>query len=256
MAPRTHARPRWFGCAPTSSESSIRSTKPTRDLSTALPVAEKALGPRHPQVASTLVSRAGVEIARDRPGTAEPLYRRSLSIYEQAMHDQHLGHRRRFFSALGSLYAGTGRYDDALPMLQRAASIYETVYGEIHERVATATSAVADVLTAAGKSKEAEEQHQRALAIREGVFDATHPAVAGDLGRLAALYVTEGRFADAESIYQRTLSIYENVYGPDDPNVALNLRNLAALYFVQGRYDEAKPLLDRASAIPGADKTQ
>ena len=51
--------------------------------------APKALGPEHPQVATSLNNLAELYQAQGKYGDAEPLYKRSLAIIEKALGPEH-----------------------------------------------------------------------------------------------------------------------------------------------------------------------
>ena len=54
-----------------------------------LAIAESALGPDHPDVATSLNNLAGLYRAQGRYAEAEPLFRRSLAIAEKALRPDH-----------------------------------------------------------------------------------------------------------------------------------------------------------------------
>ena len=54
-----------------------------------LAIREKALGPEHPDVATSLNNLADIHKARGRYAQTEPLYKRALSILEKALGQEH-----------------------------------------------------------------------------------------------------------------------------------------------------------------------
>jgi tetratricopeptide (TPR) repeat protein len=58
-------------------------------LERALAIREKALGPEHPETATSLHSLAGLYRDQGRPGEAAPLYQRALAIDEKALGPEH-----------------------------------------------------------------------------------------------------------------------------------------------------------------------
>ena len=96
---RHHARRRW---GPTTPMSAPRSTtwpcsiapraatpRPSRSTSARLPSREKALGPDHPDVGTSLNNLAGSIARQGRYAEAEPLYKRALAIGEKALGPDH-----------------------------------------------------------------------------------------------------------------------------------------------------------------------
>jgi CHAT domain-containing protein/Flp pilus assembly protein TadD len=214
----------------------------------ALAIREKALGPDHPDIATSLNNLAGLYRQQGRYADAEPLFKRSLAIYEKALGPDHPD----VATALGNLallYNNQGRYADAEPLYKRALAIDEKALGPDHPDVGTALNNLAALYDSQGRYADTEPLYKRSLAITEKTLGPDHPDVAILLNNLAGLYRQQGRYADAEPLYKRSLAITENSLGPDHPDVAISLNNLAGLYRQQGRYADAEPLHKRALAI-------
>jgi len=142
-----------------------------------------------------------------------------------------------------------GKYDEALPLTERALEIRERILGPDHHEVATALNRLAVLYSIKGEYAKAEPLYQRALFIQEKTFGADHPEVSTSLNNLAILYKSRGEYAKAEPLYQRALFIREKAFGPDHSEVSNSLHNLASLYFDKGEYAKAEPLYQRALLI-------
>jgi tetratricopeptide (TPR) repeat protein len=154
------------------------------------------------------------------------------------------GLERRF----GELY-GAGKYDEALPLTERAVALAEEVLGPEHPKVAVSLNNLAELYRLKSNHERAESSLQRALAISEKALGAEHPAVAESLNNLARLYRVTGKFERAEPLFQRALSINEKALGPEHPRVATALNNLAGLYRAKGELARAEQLFRRALDI-------
>ncbi len=88
----------------------------------ALTIWEKALGPEHPHVATSLNNLAGLYEAQGRYAQAEPLYKRSLAILERALGPEH-PHVARTLENYAALLRQTARADEAERMEARAKTI-------------------------------------------------------------------------------------------------------------------------------------
>jgi CHAT domain-containing protein/Tfp pilus assembly protein PilF len=141
------------------------------------------------------------------------------------------------------------KYDEALPVMERALAIREKTLGPEDPLVAEALNSLANLHIAKGDYVKAESLVQRALAIREKVLFAEHPDIAVSLTSAAVLYWRTGDYAKAEPLNQRVLAIREKVLGPEHASVAAPLNNLANLYWTKGDYAKAEPLYQRALAI-------
>ena len=146
-------------------------------------------------------------------------------------------------------YYGTGRYQEAIPLAQRALAIAEKALGPAHPDTAGSLNNLAELYRATGAYAKAEPLYERALAIAEKALGPAHPDTASALNSLAALYYATGAYAKAEPLHQRALAIREKALGPAHPDTATSLNSLAALYYATGAYAKAEPLLQRALAI-------
>ncbi len=88
----------------------------------ALAIAEKALGPEHPDVATGLNNLAELYRAQGRYTEAEPLYKRSLAIKEKALGPEH-PHVATTLENYAALLRETARADEAGKMAARAREI-------------------------------------------------------------------------------------------------------------------------------------
>ncbi|WP_417913250.1 tetratricopeptide repeat protein [Candidatus Electronema sp. TJ] len=199
-------------------------------------------------LALALNDLAVVYYSQGRYEEAEPLYKRSLEIWEKALGKEH-PHVAATLNNLAELYRTQGRYEEAVPLYKRSLEIWEKALGKEHPHVAAALNNLAGLYQTQGRHEDAEPLFKRSLEIVEISLGKEHPHVATTLNNLAALYRAQGRYEEAEPLYKRSLEIWEKTLGKDHPDVAAALNNLAALYESQGRYREAEPLCQRALAI-------
>jgi tetratricopeptide (TPR) repeat protein len=91
---------------------------------------EKALGPKHPQVASALGNLAQCLALQGRFKDAEPLYLRALGILQEALGSEH-PESASALNNLGTLYLDRRQYSKAEPLLLRALAIIEKQIGPV-----------------------------------------------------------------------------------------------------------------------------
>ncbi len=229
---------------------------------------EQRLGAEHPDVAASLNNLA--ELYRDQGhyDEAEPLYLRSLSIYESIYekklgenyekqlgenYEKQLGENHLDVASclnnLGLLYKFQGKYETAEELYLRSLSIREKQLGENHPDVALSLNNLGTLYDDQGKYDKSESFLLKSLSIRERCLDANHLDIAQSNNNLGLLYKGQGKYEIAEPYYLRALSIRENQLGSHHPLVANSLVNLACLYREQKRYNQAKPLFIRALSI-------
>eukprot|EP00741_Cyanophora_paradoxa_P017461 tig00020965_g16870.t1 len=172
---------------------------------------------------------------------------------------------------LANLCADRGRYDRALPLLQRAMAI-RTGAQERHGDVAVTLDLLARLYRSLGRLDEAEtrlqlavdvsaiaahsdsrpparppaRRAQRALQIREAVLGKDHPEVAATLIALSLINTEQGDYGEAEDLAMRATRIRERALGGNHPKGADCVRALAALRAAQGRLADAEQLCRRA----------
>jgi len=142
-----------------------------------------------------------------------------------------------------------GKYDEAIPLVERALKTREAILGPDHRDVAAALNTLAVIYWNKSAYAKAEPLYQRALTIMEKEFGQEHPGVANSLNNLALLYKDKGDYSKAEPLFQRALAIWNKFLGPDHTTIAIAIENLALLYFERGEYAKAEPLYQRGLAI-------
>ena len=134
----------------------------------------KELGQIEVQTASSLNNLAALYESMGRYPEAEPLYVRSLSIYEQQLGADHPD-TALSLNNLAALYYAMGRYAEAEPLYVRSLSIYEQQLGADHPNTATTLSNQAELYRAMGRYPEAEPLYLRALEISFHRLGENHP---------------------------------------------------------------------------------
>jgi CHAT domain-containing protein/Tfp pilus assembly protein PilF len=142
-----------------------------------------------------------------------------------------------------------GKYDEALPLVERALEIRERVLGPEHPVVVATVNNLAILYQLIGDYTKSEPLFQRTLTIKEKALGSEHPDVARLLNNLAFLYKSRGDYAKAEPLYLRALIIKERALGPEHHDVASTLNNLAFLYKSRGDYAKVEPLYKRVLTI-------
>ena len=231
-------------------------------LKRALAIREKTLGPNHPDVARSLNNLAELyreqgqyaaaetlyQRALEIQAAAEPLYKRSLAMREEALEPEHPDVAKSL-NNLAALYQEQGEYEAAEPLFKWALAIQEKALGSAHPEVARSLNNLAALYQEQGQYEAAEPLLTRALEIQEKALGSAHPDVARSLSNLAGLYQDLGEYAKAEELLTRGLAIQEKTLGPAHPEVARSLNNLAGLYQDLGEYAKAEKLLTRGLAI-------
>ena len=210
----------------------------------ALAAQEKALGPRHPYLATSLENYADILGKTKRKAEAQEVKARAKAI--QAT-------QKRWGKSIEEVWKAIQkeRYDEAQKKFLTALKEAESF--EPHDprlaRTAMTLTLLAQLYREQGDYGQAEPLFQRALAIREKALGTEDPDVATGLNNLAALYEDQEKYAEAEPLFLRALAIQEKAVGPEHPNVVGSLENYADLLRKTNREDEAAKMEARAEAI-------
>ena len=131
-----------------------------------LAIYEKALGPNHPDVLTSLNTLAFFYEKQGRYADAEPLYQRAAAIREKEFgpDDPVVG---SLLNTLAAIYNNQKRYAEAEPLQKRALAISEKAYGPNDPSVALPLNSLATTYFNQGRYADAESLYKQALVISE-----------------------------------------------------------------------------------------
>ena len=128
-------------------------------------------------------------------------------------------------ACLGTVYQGTGRYQDAVEQFEAAVKA-DPVNDDAYEGLAVA-------LESCGRVAEAEGTYRQAISLRRQYW--------AGYNRLGKFYAHQARYADAAAMFSQVVALAPDNY--------LGHSNLGGIYLEQGRYADAIPELKRSIAI-------
>lgn len=144
------------------------------------------------------------------------------------------------------------KYDDALPLAEKAILIREKELGKNHVSVAPAWRNLAYIQLQRDKRKEAGKAFENAFEI----YEKNQPLAASDQKLFAeileavALYeAISGDFTGAEKKFLRAVELRERLNGKQSAETANSLLKLSQVYQLKNDYEKAAPLLLRALDI-------
>src|SRR3989442_917170 len=116
----------------------------------------------------------------------------SIALAQGSRADDELAEARRLNQEATAIRS-SGKFSEAVPLVQRALAIQEKILGPEHPDVTASLDNLAGLYRDQGKYAEAEPLYRRALAIGEKALGPEHPAVAESLNNLAELYDAQGK---------------------------------------------------------------
>ncbi|MEO0560361.1 MAG: serine/threonine-protein kinase, partial [Bacteroidota bacterium] len=225
-------------------------------LDSSLAIREAALGPDHPNVATTLNDLGWLHADQGRPDLAEANYRRALAITRSAFGDEH-SNVPTMINNIAVLYRDRGDYEDARALLEEALSIQTRQLGDDHPDLAYAYNNLARVAKEQGNATEAIRLFQRGLDLRRAGLPEGHVDIGTSLSSLADAYATWEQYEDALPLAREAVEIKRAALGPDHANTAVVEMVLGEVLVGAGRFEEASQVLTQAQStyvgINGSD---
>ncbi|HTE53019.1 MAG TPA: protein kinase, partial [Kofleriaceae bacterium] len=192
----------------------------------ARPIAERALGVEHPQVALMLMATGGALRRLGRLDEARKVTRRALVILEAAYGPEHsmVGSG---FGNLATIDMADGKFEDAIASLRRTLAIDQKALGPEHSRVALTHELLGTALSrAGGHEREAVAELDRAIQIHTTRFGADHPSTAESQKKLGQHYLRVGKPALARAALVEAVRALDASQGPHSSMAARPLTSL------------------------------
>lgn len=216
--------------------------------STALVMAERALGSDHPSIAEYLRRLGFAEFSAGKLTEARQLRERAYRIGERRLARCDPA-RTRLMNSLAESFRYDGEYFEARRLYGGALTTIEHCLGNTHSEYATYTFNDAALAREIGDLAEADTLYDRALTIWIKGLGPDHAFVARGLDALAEVAAMRGQLGRSRALYQRALAIHRRQLGPNHPQVAWMLTNLARTVADEGDPTQAISYVNQAVAI-------
>jgi tetratricopeptide (TPR) repeat protein len=221
--------------------------------SEAIPVAREAvrlrreaLGPKHPDTATSLDDLGAILLVTGDAAAAEPLLREALAIRKEVLgpNDPQLAVS---LNNVGFALQEKRELQEAEAMFREALAIDRRRLGNEHPEVAIKLVNLARLLMAQAKSESAEPLAREAVAIRRKVLGNDHPALVNALDQLAQTLEWRNP-GESEQHGREALAIARRAFGDVHTETARLEGNLAWRLYRRGAYVEAATLYRSAIA--------
>jgi serine/threonine-protein kinase len=214
------------------------------------------LGPRHRNVAISMLDLGALAYARQALDEAERLFQGSLEIF-RGTHGER-GGEAKALTSLGAVHWSKGKLAEAERDQREALDLCRAVSGPRSYEAAEVLSNLCSVLLAQGKLDEAEAGLMETLEIQRAKYGPQHPLIAKGLDALAGVHKRKGSFARAEQLYLEALAMEIALLGESHADVAVTRKNLGVLYRERENLPAAEEQLQtclaiRRSCFPPAD---
>ncbi len=155
--------------------------------------------------------------------------------------------QRALMRIMGQVYKNLGLFDQAEPLLEQSASLFEQMDAEAPD-VARALNDLALLRHQQGEFPVAESLYVAAINVLEE--SGRNPVLlAAIMTNLATTYRVQARSEEAVSLLTEALELKERYLGPEDERVATTLNAMAVIERQQQNYAAAESLFTRAIEI-------
>jgi tetratricopeptide (TPR) repeat protein len=216
-----------------------------------LEIREAALGPDHPDLASSYTSLGLVYGSMRREEEARAALERAIALWTETFGPDHLAIAGAL-STMSGIDHRMGNLAAAREDMERAIAIQERVDGPDHPEVASLLGNLAIVVQAQGDLDGAEKLYQRALTIVETRLGPEHPELAYPLDGIGSIALARGDAKTSLAYHRRAVAVGEQAYGSEHVQIVSSLRNLGLAQQGVGERAAAIATLERALAISEA----
>ena len=199
----------------------------------------------------TMRQRSDLGVAMNRAGDPEGalrVYRGVLADQERELGPDHIDVAATLNNT-GALLRDWQRFDEVLPLYERALEIRVNELGRQHRYTAESLHNMGALMLDLGRHDEAWPFLRGALEANESAMGPDHLDNVGPLLKTGWLLRRAGNLAEARELYERALKIRESELGPEHDHVGATLHDLGSLLAEQGSPEEARPYLERALQI-------
>ncbi len=185
--------------------------------------------------------QAYLQQLRGRFHLAEPLFKRSLAIYERLL-PPGAPEIATCINNLGFHYQITDKLELAESHYKRALEMREKALPADDPMIADSLNNVAQAYKRQDRLEEAEPLLKRSLEIRAKRLPPDDPLIAQSLTNIGSTAELRGNFREAETYYRKAMDIRRKTQNGDHPEVAGLSNKLAQNLYKQGRHAEAEAL--------------
>ena len=147
-------------------------------------------------------------------------------------------------NAIAQAYGSAGRFDEAIPLYEKALADSARVRGDDHPDVLGARNNLAVAYRVMGRLSEAIALFEEVVADSVRVLGPDRPHTLASRGNLAVAYQEEGRLNEAIPLFEEVVADSVRVLGPDHPHTLVSRYNLAGAYREEGCLDKATTLFE------------
>ncbi len=218
-------------------------------LHSSLALHRDLLGPRHPELAPTLLAVGQFYNMANQPADAIPYFEEVLASRDMPTADNSDLDRIEALCMLGNAYMVQQETEKAVAALERCIQTKETLFEEDHLSLVVDLGMLGTAQLQLEQFAQAEKTFLRVLRIREARLPADHPEIAYAYINVGTVYVQTERGPEAERYLQEALDRIRLSLGPDHPMAGTVLINLGAAAQLNSQTEQAAERLQEGLRI-------
>ena len=201
----------------------------------------RVLGPKNPELLSSLNDLAYVLMIQGKSSAAEKLARDALPIDRSALGPENPVTISCMIE-LGSILRDEGRFEEAEKLTRETLEIQKRVLGPENPETLRSMSNLGFTLGEEGRLKEAEAMLRESYDIRRKVMGPDHPETLRDAYFLAGYLSIDNQLDEAEKLQRETLELRRHVLGDEHIDTLNSMEALANTLQSEKHYAEAEKL--------------
>ena len=206
----------------------------------ALEIRRRELGPRHPDVAASMLVLGHALDGQGRQEEAGRIYADTIAMWRETL-GPNAAEAAQPLVRLAAYRREAGDFVEAERLARELLTIRQAAFGELHPEVGEALFELGVILQMAGRPADAEIVQRRTLALRRKLYGTDqHPFIVNTKKHLGIVLYEQGKLAEAEPILRDSLASVRAVMGVHGAT--------AANLFDFGRFQSDRGLLDEAAA--------
>ncbi len=211
---------------------------------------ERELYPDDLQLARTLAGLGLLQLHAKKPEEALAVSEEALALTLKTRGEKTLDGAMAYAN-VGEAHRWLGHTDRALPLFRKSLSIYQSLLGPVHPRVASILSQEGLIYMAEKKYSLAEKDMLQSLdVLAKSCPECTFEQLVSE-SNLGLLRLKQGRYAEADRLLTHVVSTSEQYMAHPGSDMATVLLALAEVRQKQRRYEDATRLHQRADSILG-----
>lgn len=211
-------------------------------------IRRETLGPRHPEVADSLMARGVLHWDQGEFEAALDKYQRALALLQEVHGADHPALIRPL-QLIANVQYSLGHLERSRDLQRRLLKLRRRHEPPDSLEIGHTLNVLGVIGERLGQATEAESLYQRALEQYRRAMATGTTHYAGVMDNLGRLYREQGRYDESLTLHRQALSLWRELKGDRDLAVAQSLNRLALVYKESGAAEQAENMFETALEV-------